>query len=127
MKCTASETALRGFMKRLLFAGILCIAHLASSTAAFAQKAGVVTRFVQPASIEEPASRPGLQNVSTALKTNNTTIKWKDTLVTGEGGRIRAQLNDGSILSLGSKSKLIVQKHDEKRQQSAFDLTYGQG
>ena len=96
------------------------------STVAFAQKAGMVTRFVAPASVEEAAPRPGLQPVSTAIKANNTVIKWKDSLVTGEGGRIRAQLNDGSILSVGSKSKLVVNKHDEKTQQSSFDLVTGQ-
>src|SRR6202035_5487067 len=111
---------------------ILCAAILACSllmtlsTVAFAQKAGMVTRFVAPASVEEAAPRPGLQPVSTAIKANNTVIKWKDSLVTGEGGRIRAQLNDGSILSVGSKSKLVVQKHDEKTQQSVLDLSYGQ-
>ena len=110
---------------KLLSARILCLAILASSTAALAQKAGMVTRFVAPASIVEPAGRPGLQPVSTALTANNKEIKWKDILVTGDGGRIRAQLNDGSILSLGQNAKLLVQKHDEKTQQSSFDLSYG--
>ncbi len=89
------------------------------------QKAGVITKYVQPAMVVQPPARPGLQEVSTSLTGSNIPVKWHDVLRTDIGGRIRAQLNDGSILSIGSKSQLIVQKHDEKAQQSAFDLSYG--
>jgi hypothetical protein len=110
---------------RSLAAKYILAALVCSSGAAFAQKAGVVTRFVAPAMIVQPPAKPGLQEVSAQVAAN-APIKWKDILRTGDGGRLRAQLNDGSILSLGSKSQLVVQKHDEKKQQSAFDLTYGQ-
>ena len=54
-----------------------------------------------------------------------TTLYFNDILETGVGGRLRAKLEDGSILALGPQSKLTVVKHDAKTQQSSFDLEYG--
>src|SRR6266436_4704150 len=98
----------------VLIAGLFLIAVPAS-----AQKAGKIMKFVAPAFIEQPGARPGLKLVSTPTIAG-ADIHWMDVLRTDEGGRIRAQLNDGSILSIGSKSKLTVNKHDEKAQQSSF-------
>ena len=103
----------------------LLLALLVVSGSAFAQKAGIITKFVYPAMVVQAPARPGLQEVSTDVTLGNTPIKWHDILRTGEGGRMRAQLTDGSILSIGSKSQLVVNKHDEKTQQTDLDLTYG--
>src|SRR5258708_822914 len=89
---------------------LICFAVLASPLASFAQKAGVITKFVAPASFIQLPTRPGLQAVEIPVA-QNAQVKWKDVLRTGEGGRLRVQLNDSSILSLGSKSQLTVTQH----------------
>jgi hypothetical protein len=54
-----------------------------------------------------------------------TSLQWNDLLQTNAKGRLRANLTDGSILSLGSNSQLKVLQHDAKSQQTAIDLDYG--
>jgi hypothetical protein len=53
------------------------------------------------------------------------TLQWKDLLTTNAKGRLRAQLTDGSILSLGSNGQLQVVQHDANSQQTALQLDYG--
>ena len=53
------------------------------------------------------------------------TLRWNDLLQTNAKGRMRASLNDGSILSLGSNSELRVVQHDAASQQTSIDLNYG--
>ena len=53
-------------------------------------------------------------------------IEWNDLLQTGDQGRLRAGLTDGSILSLGSKGALKVIKHDVVSQQTSIEMNYGQ-
>jgi len=53
------------------------------------------------------------------------TLQWNDLLKTTAKGRLRASLNDGSILSLGSNSQLLVVQHDAASQQTTLDLNYG--
>ena len=53
------------------------------------------------------------------------TLQWNDLLQTNTKGRLRANLTDGSILSLGSNSQLKVVQHDAKSQQTEMDLDYG--
>lgn len=55
----------------------------------------------------------------------NASLQWNDLLQTSTKGRLRANLTDGSILSLGSNSQLKVLQHDAKSQQTAIDLDYG--
>ncbi len=88
------------------------------------QKAGQVTRAVLPAEVIHTPAKRGQQPV-TVSATPQQEIYWNDTLQTGDGGRVRAQLTDGSILSLGSKAKLKVEQHDARSQQSSFNLEYG--
>src|SRR5580658_2179873 len=82
-------------------------------------KAGVVAKHSGAnAFIESPAPRSGLQGLSLHLTDkDNVPFKWLDTLRTGDASRIRAQLNDGSILSIGQNARLRVVKHDERSQQ----------
>jgi hypothetical protein len=89
-----------------------------------AQKAGQITKSVGPSSVEQPPASSDLKPTQVDAAPG-TVIHWHDILLTQEGARIRAQLNDGSILSLGQKTRLVVNKHDEKAQQSSLELQYG--
>ncbi len=89
-----------------------------------AQKAGQITKSTGAAFVVQPPARATLKPTQIGAAPG-TAIRWHDTLLTEDGGRIRAQLNDGSILSIGQKTKLVVNKHDEKTQQSSFELNYG--
>ena len=55
----------------------------------------------------------------------NETLQWNDLLQTNAKGRVRANLTDGSLISLGSNSQLRVVQHDAAAQQTSLDLTYG--
>jgi hypothetical protein len=52
-------------------------------------------------------------------------VAWNDFLRTNEQGRMRVDLEDGSLLTVGAKSELHVVKHDTASQQSTIDLLYG--
>jgi hypothetical protein len=52
-------------------------------------------------------------------------LEWNDLLQTGDQGRLRAGLTDGSILSLGSNGALKVIKHDAASQQTSIYMSYG--
>src|SRR5947209_19580652 len=52
-------------------------------------------------------------------------VVWGDAVKTERGGRGRVQLEDGSILNVGSQSSLVVQRRDAKPQQAEFELIYG--
>jgi hypothetical protein len=52
-------------------------------------------------------------------------VDWNDILRTNKQGRMRVNLTDGSLLSLGSESEMRVVKHDPTSQQSQAELLYG--
>jgi len=52
-------------------------------------------------------------------------IFWNDLLRTEPRGRVRAVLEDGSILNIGSESRLQVLQHDSKSQQTNLEMRYG--
>lgn len=52
-------------------------------------------------------------------------VAWNDILETSRQGRMRLDLVDGSLLTLGSESELRVVKHDAQLQQSLAELLYG--
>ena len=52
-------------------------------------------------------------------------VAWNDILRTSRQGRMRLNLVDGSLLTLGSESELRVVKHDAQSQQSLAELLYG--
>jgi len=52
-------------------------------------------------------------------------LEWNDLLKTDAGGRLRAGLTAGSILSLGSNSELKVVQHDAVSQQTLIAMNYG--
>lgn len=52
-------------------------------------------------------------------------VFWKDVIRTELGGRVRVGLTDGSILNIGSQSRLQIVRQDEQSQQSELTLIYG--
>jgi ferric-dicitrate binding protein FerR (iron transport regulator) len=52
-------------------------------------------------------------------------LSWNDLLKTEHNGRVRAGLNDGSILSLGSDSELRIVQHDSASQQTSLEVDFG--
>lgn len=52
-------------------------------------------------------------------------LDWNDLLKTAASGRVRAGLDDGSILSVGSNSELRVVQHDAASQQTSLEMNAG--
>ena len=52
-------------------------------------------------------------------------VYWNDHLKTDMRGRLRVALRDGSSLSLGSDSELVVVQHDPTSQQTSLQLLLG--
>ncbi len=98
---------------------LLCaaISIPADVTAEVAQRAGQVSR-----AIPEVAIARGPQQITAALKT---IVDWGDVVHTGDGGRARVSLDDGSVLNVGSSSSLAVTQHNSAAQQTQLELTYG--
>jgi hypothetical protein len=81
------------------------------------QRAGQISR-----AIPEVAIARGPQNLTAAVKT---LVDWGDVVKTGDGGRARVALDDGSVLNVGSSSSLTVTQHNAASQQTQIELTYG--
>lgn len=79
--------------------------------------AGKVASLVPQVQIDR-SSTTSVANVSTQ-------VFWNDNLRSGPTGRARIELNDGSLLSLGSNSVMRVVQHDAKAQQTTLDLAVG--
>jgi ferric-dicitrate binding protein FerR (iron transport regulator) len=78
-----------------------------------AQHAGQITAMIPAATRNSQGAKP------------NEELLWGDLLQTEHTGRLRANLADGSILSLGSDTQLHVVQHDASTQQTSLELTYG--
>src|ERR1700678_3873304 len=74
-----------------------------------AQKAGEVSRAIPDVAIAR-----GAQKLPAPVKA---LVDWGDVVNTGDGGRARVSLDDGSVLNVGSSSSLTVTQHDAKAQQ----------
>lgn len=81
------------------------------------QRAGQISR-----AIPEVAIARGNQNLNAVVKT---LVDWGDVVKTGDGGRARVALDDGSVLNVGSSSSLTVTQHNAAAQQTQIELTYG--
>lgn len=82
-----------------------------------AQRAGEISR-----AIPEVAIARGAQNLPAVVKT---LVDWGDVVKTGDGGRARVALDDGSVLNVGSSSSLTVTQHNAGAQQTQIELQYG--
>jgi hypothetical protein len=86
-------------------------------SAQVAQRAGQISR-----AIPEVAIARGTQQLPAPVKA---LVDWGDAVKTGDGGRARVALDDGSVLNVGSSSTLIITQHDAAAQQTQIELTYG--
>src|SRR3984885_10884165 len=86
-------------------------------TAQGAQKAGEISRAIPEVGIAR-----GTQQLPAIVKT---LVDWGDVVKTGDGGRARVALDDGSVLNVGSSSSLTVTQHNAGAQQTQIELTYG--
>jgi hypothetical protein len=82
-----------------------------------ASKAGEIARVIPDVGINR-----GAQTLPAPVKT---LVDWGDVVRTGDGGRARVALDDGSILNVGSSSSLTVTQHNAAAQQTQIELEYG--
>ncbi len=73
---------------------------------------------------EVGALRPDATRNEQVLKVKDE-LQWNDFLKTLQAGRLRAQLLDGSLLSMGSSSQMRVLQHDAASQQTELELSFG--
>lgn len=77
----------------------------------------------------QPAGK--VTGISSSAADNGTPASLKDTVRTNEqlstnkSGRLRVQLDDGSILSIGSETQVLVTKHEASTGESIIDLRSG--
>jgi ferric-dicitrate binding protein FerR (iron transport regulator) len=95
----------------------LAVAIPADVMAQGAQRAGQVSRAIPDVGIAR-----GSQQIPAPIKT---LVDWGDVVKTGDGGRARVSLDDGSVLNVGSSSSLTVTQHSSAAQQTQIELTYG--
>lgn len=81
------------------------------------QKAGEISRAIPEVDIAR-----GTQNLPAPVKA---LVDWGDVVKTGDGGRARVALDDGSVLNVGSSSQLLVTQHNAAAQQTQIELSYG--
>src|SRR5258708_9087277 len=86
-------------------------------TAQGGQKAGEISRAIPDVGIAR-----GTQQLPAPVKA---LVDWGDLVKTGDGGRARVALEDGSVLNVGSSSTLLVTQHNAAAQQTQIELTYG--
>ena len=102
---------------RRLIAGVLCL--LMSSLPALGappaagQRAGEIKALIPAATKNEQTTKAKDE------------LDWNDLLKTAASGRVRAGLDDGSILSVGSNSELRVLQHDAASQQTSLEMNAG--
>ena len=81
--------------------------------AAAGQRAGQINALIPAATKNEQATKAKDE------------LDWNDLLKTAASGRVRAGLDDGSILSVGSNSELRVLQHDAASQQTSLEMNAG--
>jgi len=105
------------FLIALVILVSMSIAIPADVTAQAGQKAGQVSRAIPDVAIDR-----GAQQLPAPVKA---LVDWGDVVKTGDGGRARVSLDDGSLLNVGSSSTLTVTQHDSAAQQTQIELSYG--
>jgi len=97
----------------IVLATLMAALPALSEPQAGGQRAGQITAMIPAATRNSQTAKP------------NEELMWGDLLQTEHSGRLRANLADGSIISLGSDTQLHVVQHDEATQQTSLELTYG--
>ena len=105
------------FLMALTVLASLSILAPSDVSAQVAQRAGQISR-----AIPEVAIARGTQQLPAPVKA---LVDWGDVVRTGDGGRARVALDDGSVLNVGSSSTLTVTQHNAAAQQTQIELTYG--
>ncbi len=104
-------------MLKRAIAGVLCLLlsplPAVCAPPASGQHAGQVSALIPAATKNDR---------STKVKDD---LDWNDLLKTAASGRLRAGLDDGSILSVGSNSELRVLQHDAASQQTSLEMNAG--
>ncbi len=96
----------------------LCFLLFGASIVSHAQSlAGKVTREVPKGTIDR-------QGKELPLSLNDP-VNWNETVHTENRGRLQITLNDGSVLSVGSRSQMKIVKSDAQNQQTDIDLIQG--
>jgi hypothetical protein len=120
----ANNPSQENFMKKrspsliaLAFLASLSIVVPPDLPAQVAQRAGQISRAIPDVAIAR-----GAQQLPAIVKT---LVDWGDVVKTGDGGRARVALDDGSVLNVGSSSSLTVTQHNAGAQQTQIELTYG--
>jgi hypothetical protein len=100
-----------------LIAGTLCLLlspwPAVCAPPATGQRAGQINALIPAATKNEQATKAKDE------------LDWNDLLKTAASGRVRAGLDDGSILSVGSNSELRVLQHDATSQQTSLEMDAG--
>ena len=103
-------------LKRLI-AGVLCLLlsplPAVCQSPAAGQRAGQINALIPAATKNEQATKAKDE------------LDWNDLLKTAASGRVRAGLDDGSILSVGANSELRVLQHDAASQQTSLEMNAG--
>jgi hypothetical protein len=104
-------------MLKRLIAGALCLLlsplPAVCAPPAGGQRAGQINALIPAATKNEQATKAKDE------------LDWNDLLKTTASGRVRAGLDDGSILSVGSNSELRVLQHDAASQQTSLEMNAG--
>lgn len=99
---------------KCLIAGTLCLLlSPLPAVCAAGQRAGQISALIPAATKNEQATKAKDE------------LDWNDLLKTAASGRVRAGLDDGSILSVGSNSELRVLQHDAASQQTSLEMNAG--
>jgi hypothetical protein len=103
-------------LKRLIV-GVLCLLlsplPAVCAPPAGGQHAGQISALIPAATKNDKATKA------------KDDLDWNDLLKTTTSGRLRAGLDDGSILSVGSNSELRVLQHDAASQQTSLEMGVG--
>jgi len=82
-----------------------------------------------PSTFDEPVGRiTGLVSIATQNRNNSNNrdvVHARENLSTNRSGRMRIELQDGSILSIGSESHLKIMKHNPVTGETSVDLADG--
>ncbi len=97
----------------------LFLCFLLSPLPAFCQGGGATNQAGLVSALDPSATRNG---APTKVRED---VFWNDQLQTNAAGRMRVNLRDGSILSLGSNSQMHVVQHDAAAQQTTLEMLFG--
>src|SRR4051812_17125396 len=97
----------------------LSLCFLLSPLPVFCQGTGATNQAGLVSALDPNATRNGSP---TKVRED---VFWNDQLQTNAAGRMRVNLRDGSILSLGSNSQMHVVQHDAATQQTSLEMLFG--